>query len=289
MPKLSTGIPFLDQLLQGGYDEDIVTTIYGPSGSGKTNLCLIAAVKVAEAGKKVLFMDTEGGIGVERIKQVARDYPSILPRMIFFNPATFEEQKSFFEEIRDIVNSMCIAPIANENSKSPQRVGYLSTAQGVFNVCSTPPQNTRLEKPNPITASGGVSQTNEINMTNEQIGLIVIDSISMLYRLELGKNEDVYDTNAALGRQLAYLVEIARKKKIPVLITTQVYSDFDNRDQVKIVGGDLLKYGSKCLIELFRFANCRGLTLRKHRSLPEGMEAKFRIVQNGIEEVILQK
>jgi len=223
MPKLSTGIPFLDQLLQGGYDEDIVTTIYGPSGSGKTNLCLIAAVKVAEAGKKVLFMDTEGGIGVERINQVAQDYPSILPRMIFFSPATFEEQKSFFEEIR--------------------------------------------------------------SMANEQIGLIVIDSISMLYRLELGKNEDVYDINAALGRQLAYLVEIARKKKIPVLVTTQVYSDFDHRDQVKIVGGDLLKYGSKCLIELFRFANCRGLTLRKHRSLPESLEAKFRIVQNGVEEV----
>ncbi len=40
-------------------------------------------------------------------------------------------------------------------------MGYLSTAQGVFNVCSTPPQNSVLEKTNPVTASGGVSQTNE--------------------------------------------------------------------------------------------------------------------------------
>ena len=35
--KISSGIDFLDKLLEGGYDRDIVTTIYGPSGSGKTN------------------------------------------------------------------------------------------------------------------------------------------------------------------------------------------------------------------------------------------------------------
>jgi len=223
MPKLSTGINFLDRMLQGGYDEDIITTMYGPSGSGKTNLCLIAAVNVANSGKKVFFFDTEGGIAVERIKQIAKDYEAILPKMIFFQPTTFEEQKAAFETMRE--------------------------------------------------------------MADDQVGLIVVDSISMLYRLELGKSEEVYDVNAALGRQIAYLVEIARKRKIPVLLTTQVYADFDNRDQVKIVGGDLLKYGSKCLIELFRFANCRGWCLRKHRSLPEGLEAKFRIVEKGVEEV----
>ena len=107
----------------------------------------------------------------------------------------------------------------------------------------------------------------------------------MLYRLELGKNEEVYEVNSALGRQIAYLVEIARRKKIPVLLTTQVYADFDHRDQVKIVGGDLLKYGSKCLLELVKLNNSRGIILRKHRSLPEGKELQFRIVQEGIEEV----
>src|SRR3989338_316734 len=93
-------------------------------------------------------------------------------------------------------------------------------------------------------------------MVNEQIGMIIVDSVSMLYRLELGKNEEVYEVNSALGRQIAYLVEIARRKKIPVLLTTQVYADFDHRDQVKIVGGDLLKYGSKCLLELVKIFFC---------------------------------
>ena len=223
MNKIASGALFLDSFLGGGYDADIITTIYGPSGSGKTNLCLLAAVKMAESGKKVLLLDTEGGIAVERIKQMTPRYEEVLQKIMFFTPMNFEEQKAVFESLKELVN--------------------------------------------------------------EEVGMIVVDSISMLYRLELGKNEEVYEVNSALGKQLACVVEIARRKKIPVLVTTQVYSDFDNRDQVKMVGGDLLKYGSKCLIELQKFAHCRGLVLRKHRSLAEGNGVKFAIVREGIEEV----
>lgn len=221
MNKIPTGAAFLDEFLNGGYDTDIITTIYGPSGAGKTNFCLLAAVKVANSGKKVLLIDTEGGIAVERIKQIASNYEEILKQIIFLNPVNFEEQKDIFEKIKPLVNN--------------------------------------------------------------QLGMIIVDSISMLYRLELGRSEEVYEVNSSLGKQIASLVEIARKNNIPVLITNQVYADFDNRDEVKMVGGDLLKYGSKCLIELKKFNNCRGLILRKHRSLPEGKELKFKIVQKGME------
>ncbi|MBT4651137.1 DNA repair and recombination protein RadB [Candidatus Woesearchaeota archaeon] len=221
--KVSTGAEFLDRVFNGGYDTDVVTTIFGPSGSGKTNLCLISAVKVAEQGKKVVFIDTEGGICVERIRQISKDYEGVLKKIVFFNPFNFVEQQEVFETLKEMVN--------------------------------------------------------------EEVGMIVVDSISMLYRLELGKGEGVYDVNVALGRQIAHLVEIARRRKIPVLVTNQVYSDFDNKDKVKMVGGDLLKYGSKCLIELINLVNSRGLVLRKHRSLPEGLNVKFKIVSEGIEEV----
>lgn len=221
--KITTGSAFFDRFLAGGYDADVVTTLYGPSGSGKTNLCLLAAVAAAVEGKQVLFMDTEGGIAVERIMQINPDVNTILPRIFFYHPMTFAEQREMFERLRDVI---------------------------------TP-----------------------------SVGLIVIDSISMLYRLELGKSEEVYEVNSALGKQIALLVEIARRKQIPVLITTQVYSDFDNRDKVKMVGGDLLRYGSKCLLEVQKLASCRSLILRKHRALPEGKEILFKIVEKGVEEV----
>lgn len=121
------------------------------------------------------------------------------------------------------------------------------------------------------------------DLVDERIGLIIVDTIAMLYRLELGKSEEVYEVNRELGKQIAYLNEIARKKHIPVLITNQVYSDFDERDKVKIVGGDLLKYGSKCLIELqITPANNRRAILKKHRSIIQEKEITFKIVNGGI-------
>src|SRR3989338_5129914 len=89
MVKISTGAAFLDQLLEGGYDPDIITTIFGPSGAGKTNLCLLAAVKVAESVKKVLLMDNEVGISVEKIKQISSDYNETLNRILFYSNSTF--------------------------------------------------------------------------------------------------------------------------------------------------------------------------------------------------------
>ncbi len=123
-----------------------------------------------------------------------------------------------------------------------------------------------------------------VNEAHDTIGLIVIDSIAMLYRLEIGKRqEDVYDVNRELGAQIAYLNEVARKKNLPVLITNQVYSNFEEKDKIKMVGGDLLKYGSKCLIELQKARNnIRKAILRKHRSLPEEREINFVIMEEGI-------
>ena len=117
----------------------------------------------------------------------------------------------------------------------------------------------------------------------DNIGIVIIDTISMLYRLELGKSENVYEINRELGRQMAWLSEIASKKTIPVLITNQVYADFDNKDKISMVGGDILKYWSKCLVELqITEQSNRRAVLRKHRSLPEGKEILFKIVQTGI-------
>ena len=121
------------------------------------------------------------------------------------------------------------------------------------------------------------------DIINNKIGLVIIDSIAMLYRLEMGKNEDIYEVNRELGKQLAYLKEIASKKLIPVLISNQVYADFEEKDKVNMVGGDLLKYGSKCLIELqITPSGNRRAIVKKHRSIREEKEIIFKIVEGGI-------
>jgi len=116
----------------------------------------------------------------------------------------------------------------------------------------------------------------------EDIKLVVVDTIAMLYRLELGKGEEMYETNRELGRQISSLTEIARRLNIPVLMTNQVYTNLET-GRTKMVGGDILVYGSKCLIELEKGKNgIRKAILRKHRSIAEDIEVSFRLVQKGM-------
>ncbi len=60
----------MNRFLFGGYETDIITTLYGPGASGKSNLCTIVATSQAKKGNKVIFVDTEGGFSVDRFKQV---------------------------------------------------------------------------------------------------------------------------------------------------------------------------------------------------------------------------
>jgi len=122
-------------------------------------------------------------------------------------------------------------------------------------------------------------------LISTKIGLLIVDSMAMLYRLEIGKSKDAITTNRELGVQLANLIQIARKFDIPVILTNQVYSDLEDKEQVKLVGGDTLRYASKCLIELQKIKNGRIATVRKHRSLPEGKEVRFKIIDQGIAEM----
>ena len=122
------------------------------------------------------------------------------------------------------------------------------------------------------------------DMVNDTVHLIILDSVAMLYRLELGQTTDIPSVNRQLGTQLAYLTQVARKKHLPVLVTNQVYADFEEKDKVKMVGGDLLKYASKCLVELEKIKNGRVATLRKHRSIEDGKNIMFKISDKGVEE-----
>lgn len=234
--RISAGSYDLNKWLYGGYENDIITTIYGPAGSGKTNLCLLVAVSQAKKGNKVILIDTEGGFSVDRFKQIAgENYEAIMENVIILKPTTFEEQQDAF---------------------------------------------SRLLK--------------EVKET-KNIGVIIIDGITMLYRLELAaaKNDDrkVSDVNSKLASQMRNLSEISRIKQIPVIVTNQVYSEFLSREEyeegkekrVCMVGGDILKYWSKCIIELqiVQGQSKRKAILKKHRSLPE-KEMFFVITQNGI-------
>ena len=109
------------------------------------------------------------------------------------------------------------------------------------------------------------------SLLKDEVSLIIVDGMTILYRLDFAlarKKGDfeMQDVNKILAEQMKTLVEIARKRNIPVLVTNQVYKW---EDSVKMVGGDILNYWGKCLIELTNEKGKRIAYLRKHRSLPE--------------------
>ena len=134
----------------------------------------------------------------------------------------------------------------------------------------------------------------EKEIKSDNIGMIIVDSMTMFYRLALadaraGGIEDVRAVNSDLAKQMKSLYEISRKRDIPILITAQVYSDFLSEEDflagkeagINVVGGDILKYWSKCIIELQSKNGKKKAIVRKHRSIPE-KELNFEIINEGI-------
>lgn len=115
-------------------------------------------------------------------------------------------------------------------------------------------------------------------------GIVIVDSMVSLYRLK-AKGDKIQEVNQKLSQQLSKLSKIAREQDIPVLITNQVYSSFDG-DDIELVGRDVPRYWSKCLLKLSTMDTAiREMEIEKHRSMPEGKSAQFKITDEGLESV----
>jgi DNA repair protein RadB len=121
-------------------------------------------------------------------------------------------------------------------------------------------------------------------LLEQNIGIIFVDSISMLYRAGLN-SENNKGLTQSLAAQVHGLLEIARKKDIPIIMTAQVYADFEQKGKVNMAGGAVIRNMSKCLIELQVSGQNRIAIIRKHRSIEESKSVMFRIVDEGIKEV----
>ncbi|MFB6208791.1 MAG: DNA repair and recombination protein RadB [Candidatus Nanohaloarchaea archaeon] len=117
----------------------------------------------------------------------------------------------------------------------------------------------------------------------EDASAVIVDSMVSLYRLQ-AQGDQVQEMNQKLSQQLSEISKVARKNDIPALVTNQVYTSFDE-DDIELVGRDVPRYWSKCLLKLSKVdSGLREIEVEKHRSMPEGKSKQFKITDNGIEE-----
>ncbi len=113
-----------------------------------------------------------------------------------------------------------------------------------------------------------------------KIGLIVVDSLTMLFR---SHRADDQEDRKELNEQLSMLLSAARKNDLPALITSQVYTNID-RGTFEPLGGHALNHAAKTILRLERLDNRKRIaTLIKHRYLRDSEHIEYSITQTGME------
>ena len=80
--------------------------------------------KVAKNNKKVIYIDTEGGISIDRIKQIAwSDFSNVANNIIVFEPTSFTEQNDTLKSI-DESNS--------DNGSIPVKTNIAPEAMAIY-------------------------------------------------------------------------------------------------------------------------------------------------------------
>jgi len=118
---------------------------------------------------------------------------------------------------------------------------------------------------------------------NKEIGLVVIDSATVYYRMGMGGDSEAEDRRN-LALQMTALLSSARKYRIPILVTNQVYTRQEDHS-FQPIGGHLFSHYCKTILRLDKLDNgVRRMVVTKHRSLPEDSQAKFLIAEEGLVE-----
>ncbi len=220
---MKIGCETLDRLLGGGVEIGTITEIYGEGGCGKTNFCLQLSRNAVRAGKRALFVDTEG-VSLERLRQMSGDdYERVMKGILFFKPTNMEEQGKAIDD--------AIKLAARDK--------------------------------------------------NTGVGLIVLDSATLFYRTTYGTDQEATGRYSLLT-QMRGLLETARKQDLPVLITTQTYTNSE-RKTLEPIGGHAFYHYPKTILLIERIGpGQRVATIKKHRSRPEGISGEFFITDQGL-------
>ncbi|MCI4330551.1 MAG: DNA repair and recombination protein RadB [Thermoplasmata archaeon] len=112
------------------------------------------------------------------------------------------------------------------------------------------------------------------------VGLIVVDSATLFYRLTLsGDDED--SGRLAMALELGDLLSTSLATAVPVVFTNQVWRSM-KAGTIEPLGGSFVNHAAKTILRFDRLnGNRRRVVLVKHRSRPE-QAAEFSISDSGL-------
>ncbi len=124
--------------------------------------------------------------------------------------------------------------------------------------------------------------------TAKNFGLVVIDTLTSLYRLKVAETSGkAFGPNRELNRQMAILAQTAKTQKMPVVITSQVRSVFnDSYDSVAPVATRVLKFWADAIIAMKPTENPQTIKAVLEKTHEKAQEATchLRINETGIRD-----
>jgi DNA repair protein RadB len=148
MTRLPLACQPLDELLHGGVESGALTEFFGEAGSGKTNVCLQLARNMALAGKKTIYIDTEG-VSMERLQQMSGEhYKRVKESILFFEPYSLPEQQAIVEKTVRLATGaqdvgLLILDSATLHYRTDARWARSSTASSPSRGSATSPSSSR--------------------------------------------------------------------------------------------------------------------------------------------------
>jgi len=116
----------------------------------------------------------------------------------------------------------------------------------------------------------------------ERLGLVVIDTVTSLYRSALGISESLFALNRELNRQVATLAELSKAYGMPILLTSQVRESFtDERVEIEPVATRVLRFWSDVVIGLNRTDRRGVVSARVEKPSVDGEARTFLLALGG--------
>ncbi len=124
--------------------------------------------------------------------------------------------------------------------------------------------------------------------TAKNFGLVVIDTVTSLYRVKVAENSGrAFGINRELNRQMAILAQTAKTQKIPMVVTSQVRSVFDDSYvSVAPVATRVLKFWADTIIAMKPAENPQMIkaVIEKLRTPTQEISCDLIIEETGIRD-----
>jgi len=185
-------------------------------------------------GIKCIDSNIDGGISAETVT------------LIYGEPETGKSTLAVQCAVSCGLQNLKVLFVDCDNTFSPKRLSQITDDK--FDAIA---EQIILVKPKDFREQTAVID-HIADYTAKGFGLIVIDTFTSLYGAKVSQIEGkAFSVNRELNRQLAILAESAKIRKIPIVITSQVRSVFDDPHAgVRPVATRVLKFWADTIISL---------------------------------------